>query len=92
MSFENYDLRGINFFNTEYDKKFDEFLLNEVGYDRLSGFTEGLFLAPYSVTSLREYFARGFEEYYLENRLYLKEICPYIYKKLIALHEEAQEW
>ena len=25
--------------------------------------TAGLFLSPYSITSLREYFANGFEEY-----------------------------
>ncbi len=90
LSFEGYDTRGINFFNTEYDKKFDEFLLNEVGYDRLSGFTEGLFLAPYSVTSLREYFARAFEEFFLGDRLYLKSMCPYSYKKLLFLYSNLE--
>jgi hypothetical protein len=90
LSFENYDLRGINFFNVKYNQQFDEFLLNEVGYDRLSGFAEGLFLAPYSITSLREYFARAFEEFFLGDRLYLKSICPYSYKKLLFLYSNLE--
>jgi len=88
LSFENYDLRGINFFNTKYNQQFDEFLFNDVGYNKLSGFIEGLFLAPYSITSLREYFARAFEEFFLGDRLYLKSICPYYYKKLFFLYNE----
>ena len=61
-----------------------------MGYDRLSGFTEGLFLAPYSVTSLREYFARAFEEFFLGDRLYLKSMCPYSYKKLLFLYSNLE--
>ena len=91
LSFEGYDTRGINFFNTKYDKQFDEFLLNDVGYDKLSSYIEGLFLAPYSVSSLREYFARAFEEYFLGDRLYLKDVCPYFYRKLLFLVENDME-
>jgi len=91
LSFENYDLRGINFFNVKYNQQFDEFLSNDVGYDKLSGFIEGLFLAPYSITSLREYFARAFEEFFLGDRLYLKNICPYFYKKLFFLYNDDLE-
>ena len=50
-----------------------------------------LFTTAYSVTSLREYFARGFEEYYLGNKLYLREISPYIYRKLSLLEEKDVE-
>ena len=63
----------------------------EVGYDTLRMLAVDLFLGPYSVTSLREYFASGFEEYYLENRLYLKELSPYIYRKLSLLEEKDVE-
>ena len=91
LSFEGYDTRGLNFLNTEYDKKFDEFLLNDVGYDKLSNYIEGLFLAPYSVSSLREYFARAFEEFFLGDRLYLKSLCPYFYRKLLFLYENDPE-
>ena len=61
------------------------FLKDGVGYERLNNLINGLFLNPYSTVSLREYFARGFEEYYLGDRLYLKKICPYINKKLYLL-------
>ena len=87
LSFDGYDIRGISFFNEKYDEKFDNFLSNDIGYDKLSGYINNLFLAPYSTTSLKEYFARGFEEFFLGNRLDLKTISPYVYKKLLLLIE-----
>ena len=53
--------------------------------------TVNLFIGPYAATSLKEYFASGFEEYYLENRLYLREISPYIYRKVSLLEEKDVE-
>ena len=87
LSFDGYDIRGINFFNEDYNENFDNFLLNDVGYDKLSGYINNLFLAPYSITTLREYFSRGFEEFFLGNRLDLKNISPYVYEKLLFLLE-----
>ena len=49
----------------EFNQEIDDYLYNEVGYRKLWNIVTGLFLGPYSVTSLREYFARGFEEYVL---------------------------
>ncbi len=91
LAFEGYDIRNVNFFNTNYDKDFDSFLLNDIGYDKLRYFIDGLFLAPYSVTSLREYFARAFEEYFLGNVDYLRRVCPYVYKKLHNLIENMEQ-
>jgi len=91
LSFQEYDVTDLNFLETEYDENFDNFLHKEVGYDTLRMLAVDLFLGPYSVTSLREYFASGFEEYYLENRLYLKELSPYIYRKLSLLEEKDVE-
>ena len=54
-------------------------------------FSVNLFVDPYSPTSLREYFASGFEEFYLGDRLYLQKICPYIFKKVLQLHEDDLE-
>jgi hypothetical protein len=85
LSHEGYDTSNISFFNTKLNKEFDEFLYKDVGYGPLRVLTDGLFLAPYSVTSLQEYWARGFEEYYLGERVYLKALCPYIYNKLQLL-------
>ena len=86
MSFDGYDIRGINFFNEEYNKEFDNFLLNVIGYEKLSGYIDGLFLAPYSITSLGEYFAKGFEDYFLKDKSYLSSVCPYLFKKINFLN------
>ena len=85
---QNYNVSELNFLETDYNSDFDEFLHKDIGYDALRIMTVDLFLAPYSITSLREYFGRGFEEYYLNDRLYLKEVCPYIYNKLFFLEQE----
>jgi len=79
------DIEDYDFTEIDYDEDLDIFLKDGVGYERLNNLINGLFLSPYSTVSLREYFARGFEEYYLGNRLYLKKICPYIYNKLYLL-------
>ncbi len=57
------------FQQTEYDYEFDQFLYKDVGYAKLSNIVNGLFVSPYSPTSLREYFATGFTEFYLESNL-----------------------
>ena len=91
LSFEGYNVDDYNFFNLEYEESFDDFLHKEIGYERLFNLTNGLFLAPYSITSIREYFARAVEEFYLGDRIYLRNICPYINKKLLSLDEEREE-
>ena len=91
LSFQKYDITDLNFLETEYDENFDNFLHKEVGYDTLRMLTVDLFIGPYAATSLQEYFASGFEEYYLENRLYLREISPYIYRKVSLLEEKDVE-
>ncbi len=76
------------FMNPEYDEEFDMFLYEQIGYDKLSSFTRGLFISPYAATSLREYFASGFTEYYLDsNHNYLKNVSPELYKKLFLLQD-----
>ena len=42
----------------------------------------GLFNSAYAATSLREYFANAFEEYFLGNRKNLSKISPQLYKKI----------
>ena len=91
LAHEGYNVNSVNFFNTEFNKQFDDFLYKEVGYGPLRVLTDGLFLAPYSVTSLQEYWARGFEEYYLGERSYLKTLCPYIYNKLQLLESSGED-
>tara|TARA_Y100000034_G_scaffold134401_1_gene202727 strand:- start:712 stop:1353 length:642 start_codon:yes stop_codon:yes gene_type:complete len=82
-----YKAPGSFFRNLEYDKEFDNFLLNKVGYDKLQLLMQGLFISPYAATSLEEYFATGFTEFYLESdHNFLKRISPALYKKLFTLY------
>ena len=78
---------GKLFFSEDYVDELDDFLFKQLGYDKLSALTPGLFLSPYSVTSIREYLANGFEEYIDGDLHYLKEICPVLYNKLKSILE-----
>lgn len=76
------------FMNTEYDKEFDMLLYQEIGYNKLSDILSGIFISPYAPTSLREYFATGFTEFYThpDTHGFLQKISPALYQKLISLH------
>jgi len=77
------------FENTEYDEEFDMFLYKTVGYDKLVNLVQGLFINPYAATSLREYFATGFTDFYMDsNHKFLQKISPVLYKKLITLQTQ----
>jgi len=92
LAYEGYDIRNIDFFNTKYNHEFDKFLMSGVGYNKLSGLINGLFLDPYSCTSLREYFSTCFEKYFIDNNHdLLKSMCPYVYKKIYVLADQHLE-
>ena len=77
------------FTDIEYNVEFDDFLLNKIGYDKLALLMQGLFISPYAATSLREYFATGFTEFYIEaDHNLLKTLGPVLYKKLFALQNK----
>ena len=65
-----------------YDKEIDMYFYKEVGYEAMWNFINGLFPSPYATTALREYFATGFENYFMGDRSQLKKICPVLYSKL----------
>jgi len=69
----------------EFSQKIDDFLYKEVGYTLLNNLVMGLFPSAYAATSLNEYFARGFEEFFIGDRTHLKKICPILYTKLESL-------
>jgi hypothetical protein len=86
---EGYELELTYFLETKYNPDFDNFLHTQVGYPVLSMLTAGLFYSPYAATSLREYFANGFEAFFTKDDIYrLKKSSPHLYKKLIFLSEE----
>jgi len=82
---EGYEPKEESFDNVEYNKYFDHYLYNVVEYPTLNTLISGLFYSPYSVTSLREYFANGFENYFLRDRNYLKKVSPALHNKIADL-------
>ena len=70
------------FKNMDYDEAFDKFLYQQIGYDKLEHFVMNLFLSPYAVTSVREYFGSAFEEYFLGNKEELAQLSPVAYNKI----------
>ena len=60
----------------------DDLLYKEIGYDNLSIIASGLFTSPYSITTIREYFANGIEDYLLGDSELLRKISPVLYKKI----------
>lgn len=79
------------FMNPNYSKEFDSFLYDEVGYDTLNGLTSNIFISPYAATSIREYFANGFEYFFYKHResnipiTDLFETCPILFSLLKEL-------
>lgn len=67
---------------TEYTPAWDKYLADEVGYPTLLSLTMGLFASPYAATSIQEYFANGFEKYYLEEPWDLKKVSPVLFDKI----------
>ena len=80
-----------SFFDLKYSQKFDNMLYKDIGYALLSNIARGLFCNAYAITSLREYFASGFEEFYMADRQYLKKICPALFEKLQYLNNLNEE-
>ena len=76
------------FMNPEYDEEFDMFLYEKIGYKKLSNLLMGVFISSYAATSLREYFATGFTDFYTHpDHELLKKISPELYKKLILIQD-----
>ena len=88
---EGYDLNYQEFKNPEYSNNFDNVLYFDIGYATLTPISMNLFYTPYAITSLREYFANGFEAFYF-HRDYdkLLRISPVLYTKLEKLHKGSQ--
>ena len=85
----NYDIPAKYFLDPEYDEDFDMFLYTVVGYPVLLTLTYDLFTSPYAITSLREYFAKGFEEYFLGDQKNLKQTSPVLYNNIKEMIEYA---
>ncbi len=82
LNAEGYHTSDYLYQHTEYNEKFDNFLANEVGYPVLLTLTMGLFVSPYGATSVQEYFANGFEKYFLDNPRKVRNVSPILYQKI----------
>ena len=78
-----YTCNTADFLNTEYDKSFDEMLYSTLGYEKVGNMTSGLFISPYAATSLREYFANAFEEFFVRDMKTVQKSTPAVYKKIV---------
>jgi len=87
-----YDVILEEFLNVNYDEDFDMFLYQDIGYTKLNNLVMGLFPGAYSVTSLNEYFAVGFERFYMKEGKKLAKMCPILIKKIDLLDELANEY
>ena len=74
-----------DFVQVGYSKHFDDFLYKEVGYPVLSAHTTDLFNSPYGATSIQEYWANGFEGFFLKSPQRIEKISPEIYNKITTL-------
>ena len=85
------DLELSSFLNPFYNRNFDDFLENHVGYPLLDMVSSNLFYSPYAATSLREYFANGFEAFYFfQEPEFLQKFCPVLFDKLSITLEERE--
>ena len=82
LSADGYEVSLSLFLNLDFSEKMDNFLYKELGYPTLSSYVMGLFTSPYAATDVREYYARGFEEFVYGDKEYLKKLCPSLYNVL----------
>jgi hypothetical protein len=91
LSFDGFNVSRELFNSTEYSETMDTLLYKGIGYKTIESEIKGLFVSPYCVTSLSEFFANGFETYITGDLNYLKQICPILYSKLEMLTELIKE-
>ena len=72
----------VDFTEINYTPALDEYLVSTIGYDKLWQYCSGIFSNPYAATSLREYFASGFEKIARGDAVSLDRLCPVLYNKI----------
>jgi hypothetical protein len=82
---QGYDVPDHMYTEEEYDEGLDNMFANEIGYPAMTSMAQGIFYSPYAATSLREYFANGFEAYFYHRDLYLKKVSPLLFMKIEQL-------
>ena len=85
---EGHKLDLFSFMDPIYNEEFDSLLYKEIGYPLLGALSYSIFYSPYAITSLREYFANGFEAlFHYGDYEFIKKSCPVLFDKLINIME-----
>ena len=73
--------------NISYSPELDNYLYKEVGYPVLNQICTfaRLFIGAYSATSVREYFATSFEQYFMGDKMLVRNFSPAAHKALVNL-------
>lgn len=87
LKYEGFGVKRSMFVNLEFDEAFDELLHKDVGYDTIGALASDLFITPYAATSIREYFACNFEEYYMGRRHDVATLSPQVFSVLETINE-----
>ncbi|MHA1942085.1 MAG: hypothetical protein ACW97P_10195 [Candidatus Hodarchaeales archaeon] len=88
---EMYDVPEGFLNDIEYNKVIDDFLYRTIGYEILNQMVANIFVSGYAATSVSEYFARGFEEYFIGDKDSLRKMSPVLYKiidELVHMEDE----
>lgn len=76
-----------DFYNMNYDIRFDKYLYKDIGYEKLWYLLKNVFISPYAATSKREYFANAFECFFVHDIKEVEKISKNIYNKIIQYLE-----
>jgi hypothetical protein len=79
--------------NISYSPELDNYFYKEVGYPILNQICTfaRLFVGGYSATSVREHFATNFEQYFMGDKMLVRNFSPATHKVLVELeHMEEQ--
>ena len=76
------------FLITSFDKELDDLFYKTIGYNKMQKYIKGVFPSAYAPTSLDEYWAEGFEMYFLNKKQELLNICPRLFNKIDTLYQE----
>jgi len=88
---EGFEADLFSFMEPAYKKEFDEYLYKDIGYPALNMLSANIFYSPYASTSLREYFANGFEAlFYHRDYDFISKSCPSLFRKLNNIMEIEQ--
>ncbi len=85
LAADGYNCSSIDAGETRYTAKIDNFFHEEVGYKKLGNLTRNIFVTPYAITSIREYWATAFEKFWIKPDLrpFIKKSSPVLYQKII---------